>query len=104
MLLSNQKYKSGDIISIKISNGDEIVAKFSEETSTGFMIVKPMTIMPTQTGIVLVPSLFTVDSELPTPIHFQHIMLHGATIKEMSDHYIKKTSGIQIASAGSIIS
>ena len=100
MLVDKQKYNSGDIITIKISNGDEIVAKFVGETDSGFMIKKPMTVVPTQNGIVLMPSLITSDSELPLPISFQHIMLHGPAIKEMSDHYIKKTSGITIASAG----
>jgi len=102
MLINKPKYNSGDIISIKISNGDEIVAKFVEETDTGFMIKKPMTVVPTQNGIVLMPSLITSESELPMPINFQHMMLHGSAIKEMSDHYIKKTTGIQLATAGSL--
>lgn len=100
MLLNKPKYNAGDIISLKISNGDEVVAKFVEETNTGFMIKKPMTVMPTKNGIVLVPTLFTSDSELPLPINFQHIMLHGSTVKEMSDHYIQKTTGIQLATLG----
>jgi hypothetical protein len=103
MLVNKQKYKSGDIISIKISNGDEVVTKFVEEIESGFMVLKPLTVMPTQNGIALVPSLFTSESELPLLISFRHIMLHGLTIKEMSDHYIKKTSGIQIATAGGVI-
>lgn len=99
MLLNKPKYKTGDIISMKISNGDEVVAKFDEETETGFMIKKPMTVMPTQQGIVLVPTIFTSESELPMPIHFQHIMVHGLTMREMSDHYIQKTTGITLAKA-----
>lgn len=102
MLVNKSKYNSGDIISIKISNGDEIVAKFVEETDTGFMIKKPMVVVTTQKGIVLMPALITSDSELSMPINFQHIMLHGLAIKEMSDHYIKKTTGIQLAIAGSL--
>lgn len=97
MLLNKQKYTAGDIISLKISNGDEVVAKFVEENDDGIKVSKPMTVMPTQNGIVLVPSLFTSESDLPLLINFRHIMLHGPTVKEMSDHYIKKTTGIQLA-------
>ena len=102
MLVNKQKYNSGDIVTMKISNGDEIVATFVEETDEGFMIKKPATVIPAQDGIVLMGTLFTSSSELPMLISFQHVMLHGLTGKKIADSYIHQTSGIQIAPAGSI--
>ena len=102
MLLSNQKYKSGDIISIKISNGDEIVAKFSEETSTGFIIVKPMIVVTTQKGVALMPALFTAVPGDNT-ISFNHIMLHGPSEEQIKTYYISQTTGIQTIPKSNII-
>jgi hypothetical protein len=103
MLVRKSKYTEGDIISIKIVNGDELVAKFIKETDSGFVIKNPMTIIPAQSGLALVPSLFTVNGDKEMAIDYQHIMLSGETVEEMKNGYIKRTTGIAPITRGSII-
>ena len=47
MLVTN-KYDQDDIVTFKIVNGDEIVAKIVEESDDAFTVIKPCTVMPSQ--------------------------------------------------------
>lgn len=102
MLVTNQ-YKKDDIVSFKLVNGDEIVAKMVEERADSFVVIKPTTVIPSAQGIGLVQSLFTSDLSKEIIVAKTHVMMHSATIKEMENHYIQTTTGIQPVSAGSII-
>ena len=103
MLVTKPKYTAGDIITIKIVNGDEIVAKYVSNDDKGFIVTKPMTVIPSQNGFTLVPSLFTVEPGPDMPVEFQHVMLHGPTTEKMVDYYVERTSPIQQIKRGSII-
>lgn len=102
MLVTN-KYDKDTIVSFKIVNGDEIVAKVIEETDQGYIINKPCTVMPSQKGLALMQSLFTSDLNKNIILDKRHVMLHSATVKDVEDYYIQTTTGIQPVSAGSII-
>jgi hypothetical protein len=103
-MLVNKKYDSDTIVSFKLVNGDEIVAKVINETDTGYEISKPCTIVPGQQGIGLMQSLFTGDLSLSTTVISKtHVMFHAKTVKEIENHYIKTTTGIEPVSAGSIV-
>lgn len=96
MLISKSSYNAGDVVSFKLVNGDEIVAEVVEQTDTAFVLRRPQTVMPSQKGIGLLQSLFTSEAEKVT-LQFQHIMMHGETIKEMKSHYLQTTTGISLA-------
>jgi hypothetical protein len=102
MLITN-KYEKDQVISFKIVNGDEIVAKILEETDSAFIISKPCTVMPSQQGLGLLQSLFTSDLNTSITLLKNHVMLHAPTIKDIENHYIQTTTGIQPVSAGGII-
>lgn len=103
MLKDSNDYVKEDIVSFKIVNGDEIVAKFIRETDSEFVISKPATVMPSQQGIGLVQSLFTSELDKNIKLQKSHVMLHSKTIQEIQDHYIKTTTGIEPVSAGRIV-
>ncbi len=102
MLVTN-KYEKDAIVSFKIVNGDEIVAKVIEETDIAFVINKPTTVMPSQKGLALMQSLFTSDLNKNITLDKRHIMMHSTTVKDVEDYYIQTTTGIQPVSAGGII-
>lgn len=102
MLVTN-KYDKDAIVSFKIVNGDEIVAKVVEETDTGYVINKPCTVMPSQKGLALMQSLFTSDLNKNITLDKRHVMLHSPTVKDVEDYYIQTTTGITPVSAGGII-
>lgn len=103
MLVSNDSYKKDQIITFKLVNGDEIVAKLVDETDKTFVISKPCSVVPAQQGMALVQTLFTADLNKVVPLERAHVMLHSPTIKEMEAYYIKMTTGIETVPAGTII-
>ena len=102
-MLKENGYSKDTIVSFKLVNGDEIVAKILEEDASGFTVSKPCTVMPSQQGIGLLQSLFTSDLNKSIVLQKAHVMLHSPTIKDMEDHYIQTTTGITPVGAGGII-
>ena len=102
-MLEKSGYAKDTIVSFKIVNGDEIVAKVVEETHDGFTINKPTTVMPSQKGLALMQSLFTSDLNKNITLDKKHVMMHSPTVKDVEDYYIQTTTGIQPVSNGGII-
>jgi hypothetical protein len=102
MLVTN-KYEKDDIVTFKIVNGDELVAKIVEENEQEYTVSKPCTVMPSQQGLGLMQSLFTGDLNKNVRLEKRHVMLHAPTIKDVQNHYIKTTTGIEPVSSGGII-
>lgn len=102
MLVTNQ-YSQDDIVTFKIVNGDEIVAKIVEESDDAFTVMKPCTVMPSQQGLGLLQSLFTSDLNKSIRLEKRHVMMHAPTINDVQNHYIKTTTGIEPVSKGGII-
>ena len=103
MLVSNSKYEKDQIVSFKLVNGDEIVAKIVEEQSDSYVVSKPCTVMPSQQGLGLIQSLFTADLNNTVTLGKHHVMMDAPTIKDVENHYIKTTTGIEPVGAGGII-
>lgn len=103
MLVTNDKYTQDDIVTFKILNGDEIVAKIIEDRDDAFVVSKPCTVMPSQQGLGLLQSLFTSDLNKSIRLEKRHVMMHAPTIQDVQNHYIKTTTGIQPVSNGGII-
>jgi len=102
-MLAHKSYSKDQIVSFKLVNGDEIVAKVVEENTTGFVIAKPCTVMPSQQGLGLIQALFTADLNNTVVLDKQHVMIHSPTVKDVENHYIKTTTGIEPVTAGGII-
>jgi hypothetical protein len=95
-MLVNQKYASGDVVSFKMVNGDELVAKIVEETDAGFSVNTPCTVMPSQQGLGLMQSLFSAKEDCRVFLSRSHVMFHAESLEQMAAHYLKTTTGIEI--------
>jgi hypothetical protein len=102
-MLVSRKYAEGDIISFKLSTGEEMVARISEETDSNYVLEKPCTVMPSAQGMGLIQSLFTADQEKKVSLDKRHVIIHAPSIDAMQKHYIKTTTGIEPVTRGSII-
>lgn len=102
-MLVNQKYASGDVVSFKMVNGDELVAKVLDETDAGFHVSAPCTVMPSQQGLGLMQSLFSAKEDIKVFLSRQHVMFHAESLEQMKAHYVKTTTGVEIIPKQSII-
>lgn len=96
MLISKSSYDAGDVLTFKLVNGDEIVAKLVEQTDTDYTVERPCTVVPSAKGIGLLQSLFTGEVEHKVSLNKQHVIMHAATIKDVKNHYIQTTTGISL--------
>jgi hypothetical protein len=103
MLLQKSKFDSGDIVSLKLTSGEEIVGKFVSEDMMEFVLTKVVMLAMTQKGVGMAPYMVTVDPDKEYAINKQAIIMKAPTDKEIADQYIYQTTGIQPVSAGSII-
>jgi hypothetical protein len=102
-MLMSKDYSKDDIVSFKMVNGDEIVARVISIASDGWQVARPCTVIPGPQGIGLMQSLISADINTEVTIGRQHVMLHAPVIKQMQDHYIQTTTGIQTVSKGAIL-
>ena len=102
-MLVSKEYVEKDIVSFKMVNGDEIVARFVAATSAGYIIEKPCTVVPAQGGIALIQSLFSAEINNNIELKFTHVMMSSPTTRGIADHYIQVTTGIQTVNKGGII-
>jgi hypothetical protein len=77
--------KKGDIISIKLVTGEELVARFEEETDTNITV-----------GIT--QFMLTMDMNSKVTISKHNCLVIAPTRKEMSDQYIQGTTGLAMPS------
>jgi len=95
-MLINKPFTKEDVVTLKLSNGEELVARFIEDNGDSVKVRKPMAIIPTQEGIRLAPYTFTMNEESFTfrKTDLRHV---GNTIKDFGDQYITATTGIKLA-------
>ena len=102
-MLVSRGYQEGDIVSFKLTNGDEIVAKIISSDTDSFELAKPCTVMPGAQGIGLIQSLFTADTDINIKLSKNHVIMHAPSIDQMQKHYIRTTTGIEPVTRGSIL-
>lgn len=104
MLLNKQLIKVGDILSFKLVNGDEVIAKVVSSDDLKFTVSKPCTVVPSAQGIGLMQSLFCGDiNTSDIELRRDHVLMFAPVIKEMESHYLTTTTGIKTVSKGSLV-
>ncbi len=100
LVISN--YKKGETICVKVSTGEEIVARF-EAQSEDMQVVKPcvITLNPQNGQAMLIPWLMSIDTASSDPITIkkEHIITTNKPNKSLADAYIQSTTGIAPATA-----
>jgi len=86
----------GEVITLKLTSGEEIVAKLTEETSAYYKLSRPMVIGMGQKGPGLMPYLFTVHPDKDVKLLKMTVTVAEATDKQFADQFIEQTSGIKL--------
>ena len=102
-MLEKQGYSKDTVVTFKIVNGDEIVAKIVSEDANNYVVSKPTTVMPSQQGLGLIQSMFTSELNKSITLSKSHVMMHAPTVEDVKNHYIETTTGIKPVTAGGII-
>jgi hypothetical protein len=96
MLIINKGVTNGDVVTIKLTSGEELIARLDNEDATHYTLSKPMVLASTATGIGMVPYLFTVDHETNIPLNKSTVSVMVGTTKVYADQYMQSTTGIKL--------
>ena len=94
-MLIEKGFSNGDIVSLKIVNGDELIARFEEETSDTIKITKPLAITMSQQGLGMIPWIFLGDDETVT-VQKSHVFVMVNSKKDAATQYRQSTTSIAL--------
>jgi len=109
MLIEN-KPTTNDVVCIKLSNGDELIAKIADQNPQTLFVTKPMLMILSQDprtgqpGVQMAPFwIMGADSSVKFPISQNHVVCMVKANADATKNYISQTSGIAIPSSGLIV-
>jgi hypothetical protein len=95
-MLIDKGVTEGEVITVKLTSGEEIVAKLDSETPTHYKLSRPMVIGMGEKGPGLMPYLFTVNPEKIVGLLKSTVTVAEATDKLFAKQFIESTSGIKL--------
>jgi hypothetical protein len=95
-MLIETPYKINDTVSLKLSSGEEIVARLEDEDLKSFTVRKPMVLIANEKGLGLAPFMFSVNPEAKFVLQTTSVSCVAKTETEIAKQYTAQTSGIQM--------
>lgn len=95
-MLIDKGIMPNEVITLKLTSGEEIVAKLEKETDTHYVLSKPTVIGMGAKGPGLMPYLFTVSQDRSIPLAKSTVTVAVPSDKEFANQYLSSTTGIQL--------
>jgi hypothetical protein len=96
-MLIDKGVSEGEVITLKLTSGEEIVAKLVEDGAAYYKLKNPQVIGMGPKGPGLMPYLFTVDPNKEIKLLKTTVTVAEATDKAFADQFIQSTTGIALA-------
>lgn len=88
--------KAGDVVTIKLSTAEELIARLDSEDDASITVSKPMTLSYGAQGVGMTPWLITAENDSGIQISKKRIMVMVPTMKKAAEQYIQGTTGIKV--------
>ena len=95
-MLIDKGFSQGEVISFKLTSGEELIARLEEARDTEYRITKPMVLSMAPQGIGMMPFMITVDNNKVITIEKSKVVAAAVTVKEFADQYLSGTTGISL--------
>jgi hypothetical protein len=96
-MLIDKGVMEGEVITFKLTSGEEIVAKLLENGPMYYKLSRPMVIGMGPKGPGLMPYLFTVHPDKEIKLAKSTVTVAESTDKAFADQFIETTTGIALA-------
>ena len=96
-MLIDKGVSEGEVVTIKMSTGEELLATYVESTPNGHKVKRPMVLSVSQKGIGMMPYIFTVHPDKEIVFNSATIMALVPTEKDFANQYLQSTTGIALA-------
>ena len=98
-MLIEKRFTDGDVVSLKLTSGEEILGRFVKEDMVTITLSKPLMIAMTPKGPAMAPVMMTVNPESDLTFNKSSVIVSANCYKEIADQYVFQTTGIQMPSA-----
>jgi len=96
-MLIDKGVTAGEVVTIKLTSGEELIAKLVEETATHYRLSRPLVLTAGREGLGMAPYLFTVHPEKDVPLNKTTVTVIMISDKDFASQYIQGTTGIKLA-------
>jgi len=98
MLMVAKTYNTGDVITFKLTIGEEIIARLSSDNTTEYILNKPMALLNTpQGGLGMMPVPISANVTDLIVLNKHAVAFHGKCQSDLATQYLEKTTGITMA-------
>ena len=96
-MLINKGVSEGEVITLKLTSGEEIVAKLVEDGAAYYKLKNPQVIGMGPKGPGLMPYLFTVSPDAEIRLQKSTVTVAEATDAQFAKQFVQSTTGIALA-------
>lgn len=96
-MLIDKGVTAGEVITLKLTSGEEIVAKLVEDAATYYKLKNPQVIGMGPKGPGLMPYLFTVNPDKEVKLAKTTVTVAEATDETFAKQFVQSTTGIALA-------
>jgi len=94
-MLINKGFSTGDVVSIKLINGDEIIAKFEKESTDTITVSRPLALTMNGQGLGMIPWVF-LGKESDITLSKSNTFFIVESKSEAAKQYLEGTTGIAL--------
>ena len=95
-MLIDKGVVEGEVVTLKLTSGEELVAKLVEDGAAYYKLSRPMVIGMGQQGPGLMPYLFTVHPDKDVKLNKSVVAMAEATDEQFAKQFLQSTTGIQL--------
>jgi hypothetical protein len=95
-MLINKGVSIGEVITLKLTSGEELIAKLVEETDTYYKLSRIQVIGMGPKGPGLMPYLFTVSPNADIRLQKSTVTVAEATDEAFAKQFLESTTGIAL--------
>ncbi len=96
-MLISKGVTEGEVITLKLTSGEEIVAKLIEDGAVYYKLKNPQVIGMGPKGPGLMPYLFTVSPDREIKLSKSTVTVAEGTDEQFAKQFIESTTGIALA-------
>jgi len=101
MAKTNFNYNVGDVVDFKLTSGEELIARISEDRESEFILIKPMALINTPNGgLGMMPVPIASNHVDPVVLNKHAVAFHAKCDKDMASQYMEKTTGLTLSTSG----
>ena len=97
-MLMGKTYNQGDVVTLKLTSGEEVIARINEDRTGEYVLNKPMALLNTSNGgLGMMPVPIAANPQDLIVLNKHAVAFHGKCQSELASQYLEKTTGITLA-------